>query len=839
MTLPEVSAVAADIDDVLTLLNTALDLGLTVLGVVRTFTTGTLNPLKALLDAVIALCRTALVDLRQLGLYAHVGDLKLLRASSTLRQLKGGYAAYEQRMVARLNDRHDPRRPEFNGNTTVLAIFVYSAVDVAFVNDVLDLSRFQSMRRSYNAFARLLGVSGAAGRNLSLPAIAGLRGTYSSAADRNVGGGATGSAGATMNLALGLSQMLGRTAVTLSWQLAPAPGAPDTEPEPVVPPAGFLVEVSCFAGGLYVGWMAPAPSSTGGADGAGSEDGAPSYYTGTYEEGDTGQPLQLYGGANTLHVPAGLEWEASFDGAALRPGATPVFYYRNPDVPETLHNPCPVVEGRYYNQRTFFVGRDEINLQALTGGGTYTRTLTLDELPLYAPPQQDGTVDLSHAVAPTAVWVRVTAVTDLVTSDTYARLKWDLKPHRSDDDTRVQLVPEFPPETRGVPSPPVQVLLPTPATDVYGLAVQAAVALTFLSRSDIVPADPVTSGRNVPPDTTYRATGLELAARTLGPSTVANPQEYFAARGSSPDAFTRDLARRARTTADALVAAAGNLPPAVLAARAAQFNRLLDWKWSDSTVAGASGNVALRQTLLQSLILSQTTPATTVLARNVYGLPAYWQQQGARTPAVVVAGLQAQYENAGYGADTGGDANEAAPCVYDPVGGAAYYVRQLVPDSIYAVAAEVLNLAGAPSVVNGWRAWRPLVGTSALGLNNRYLQAVEGFMRAVAAGTQGVESAILQVISFLENRVKEIQELIRRLDEFLDVPFAIAIPDLVALPLVVNGTDGVIQGLVGAGNKPTDGPAAYAGGLVILGGGLPSILTELILYIISPSSVSG
>lgn len=837
LTLPEVTDVTSGVSTVLDLLNVSLDLGLSILEIVRTFTPPTLNPIKALLDELITLCHNGLIDLRQLGLYAHLGDFRLLSGGSGFAPLKGGYQGYQRRMVTRLTDRRDLGRPNFSADTQVLALFLYTGVDVSFVNGAVDTTKFQSLRRTGAAFGRLLGMAGIGGRNTALPVPVGLNVAYPFTPTRTSPAGTS----PALAFALASSEILGRDTATVSWNVAPAPGAPDTDPTPTMPPGGFLVEVSCVPNGFFVGWIAPTPSSTGGPGGSGSADGHQSYQTGTYQEGDTGLPLRIFGGIDTIQLDPAIQWDQAFDGTTIRPGAKPVFFFRDPSVPETLHNPFPKLrDGTYVNQKTFFVPRSQINVQALVGG-TYTVTLARNDLPLFGPLKSDGTVDLDHLEAPREVWVRVTSVTDEVTTENYPRLKWAVTPRVDPNAERVSIATPFTTDTRGVPSDIVKVTFPTTQTDNFTLALQTALAIAILSRSDIVQPDAVTHGSA--PETPeqqaqsstaiYRPTGLESAIRNLLPTVVPNPQSYFATRGTSPDSFVRDLYTKITHLADQITAAQGNLPQPLLTTLAPKINTLLSWRWSDSTVSGARSNGGLNQTVLESLATGSIDPGTTVLARNVFSLPGYWQNQGSNTPLGLQAQARADLTESTFGRVV--NVFGAAPVVY--TNGRLWHVRHLIPTEIYTVANEILSLTSAHTAsTGGWVAWRPFGATSPLGGNTRVLQTIEGVLRAASAGTEGVENGIANTISFLEQRVKEIQELIARIDDYLDLPFQVAIPDLVALPLVVQGTDGIVSALASAENKPIDGPGAYSGGLVLVGGGIPSILVDLLLLILGATT---
>ncbi len=86
-------------------------------------------------------------------------------------------------------------------------------------------------------------------------------------------------------------------------------------------------------------------------------------------------------------------------------------------------------------------------------------------------------------------------------------------------------------------------------------------------------------------------------------------------------------------------------------------------------------------------------------------------------------------------------------------------------------------------------------------------------------------------IAFLQARILELQSLINRLIALLNSLKAFDLPAMGGLVVTANGTDGILQALVTADNKPTDSSTAYSAGVVLLSGGLPSILIELLQLI--------
>lgn len=841
MAPPEVAGLLDAVTSVVGYASTALDIGLGILRVVRTFTPGQLDVIRPLVAELLKAVNQLVGDLRSVGLYAHTGDLRQLRSAATLTALRGGYAAYERRWIARLTDRQDLRRPDFSPSTSVVALFVYTAVDLGFVNGVADPATVQPLRQLVGAFGRLLGVPAAGGRNAALPAAAEV--TVGYPFEPTASGTPT---SPSVELARALAGVAGRESAVISWAVAPAPGSPGAEPEPPLPPGGWLVEVCCYAGGFGVGYVAPTPSSTGtGGESSTAAPAATAYTTGLYYEGDTGTPLRIWGGADAYEPGPEVDWTGAWDGETLRRGATPVYFYRDAGAPEVIAEPYGVdrERGIYYNARRFFVGRGSIADQALRGG-RYTFELRREALPLYAPITPEGRLDRAAARAPEVVYVRVTAVSGRVTDSNHPQLKVTVAPRRSPAEERSGWTEPFAADDLGPPSEPVTVTLPAPEDDLYGRALQVAVAVALLSRSDLTPRNAAAAGRAPTADEEaeedgFRPTGLELYGAGLAAEALpGRPQDYWAARDTGPDAWGRDFYGRVVAAADALMRARGSVPREVTAAARPAAERLLAWTWAEGLPAGAPRGEAARtgQTILDSLTAPRREPGTGggALARNPFSLAPWWDSGGARTPASLIDAALEAFPRAGYG--------PRAYWAYQPVvyaGGATprvYYVRSLIPDSVYGDARAILAIAGAAGVrTDGWVAWRPFASTSPWGGAARALAQVGAFMGAVTAGLGTVSDAVDSVIQFLEGRVNELQETLRRLDTYLALPLTVALPDGVVLPLVVNGTAGVVAGLTAAGNKPSDGPTAYAGGLVIIAGGLPSLLTDLILYLVAGS----
>lgn len=815
----------------LELVNTALEIALTVGEVVKTFVTSNLNLARALANQLVASLRNLIRDLFSLGLYVNLGDNDLLRRGVS--NLKGGYPAYERRMLTHLNNRNDPNRPNFTGSSTVLALFYYVGVDVSFVDDLVDPKKFAPLRQFLRAFSSLLGLS-TGGINSSLPVATNLRVEYGSPTNTS-----------TQDFTTALSSLMGRSTIEVLWNVAAAPGGSDQDPNPVVPPSAFIVEVSCYPTGFHVGWMAPTTSGTGGPNGTGST-GAQSYTTGQYQVADTGRPLVIFGGEDSLLLTPDLLWPSGFTpGSTLPSGENPAFFFRDASNPEVIRKAFGKQGATYYNQRSFYVGSDSTLVQMISGG-TYSIRLNVDDLPRYCP-IVNGEIDTNLATTPTAVYVRVTPVTDRVTETNYNQdgSKWKPLARTTDDSILTHIggaQGQGNPGTAdfGTPSSVLEVTIPSAVNDLYGRALQTALAIAVLSRSDLVLPDPVTANEPTVPDPTYRERGLESFAtevfRGLG---ITNPEEYFSTQGLSPQSFAQDIYPKIVRLADRYVATQGGLPRDVVLNLQDTFRDLVDWKWSDATVSGASGNSALRRTILESL--GQTSDVSQmVVARNRYSTRNYWSTI---TPSTVLAPLADKWRNGTFGVTFNGTSLGSSPVIgpSDAAQPDYWFARDLIPQAMYDKARSVLAITSDQtslqrSAQGSWKTVRVFAARAPTGTALAVLTKVEGFLNASLAGLQNVADGILRVISFLEQRVREIQELIKRITTYLDIPFQISFPSAKVLLLITNGMEGVVSGLMGATDKPSEGRTGYAGGGVIVAGSAPALLVELLSAGLSPSA---
>lgn len=120
---------------VLEAINRLLDFSLFVLDFIKAFVRNFLNPLLSIVKKIIAFLKSILIDLRQVGFY-FTSDVPLWEDAS---QLKGGYPAFERRMLARLTNDADPNRPNFSSQSAVFGLYLYADSNLGDFSESLKL----------------------------------------------------------------------------------------------------------------------------------------------------------------------------------------------------------------------------------------------------------------------------------------------------------------------------------------------------------------------------------------------------------------------------------------------------------------------------------------------------------------------------------------------------------------------------------------------------------------------------------------------------------------------------------------------------------------------------
>lgn len=145
------------------------------------------------------------------------------------------------------------------------------------------------------------------------------------------------------------------------------------------------------------------------------------------------------------------------------------------------------------------------------------------------------------------------------------------------------------------------------------------------------------------------------------------------------------------------------------------------------------------------------------------------------------------------------------------------YCRNVFDANIYNQAAFALQIALGPVNASdgGWITAR--LGQLLPDID-QFLDEILAWIKALAAALDSIAKAIRRFIEYLQARIIELQILIQRINAILQNLFRLfsILPAGFILPVVEQGTTGVLRSLVTAQDKPFDGPNFYGGGVVVL-----------------------
>lgn len=819
---PVLDEAKSSIQSVLTVISSALDIVLMIMEISKTFAGGVLNPTRAIIQAVVNALNGTIQDMRQMGLYLHYGDILLMKGDPSLGSIRGGYDGYERRMIGRLLDQSDPGRPKFGSQTSVLVLFFYVAADISQYERVWTFAR-----AIFNFFGGTLAAS-------SLPTPSGVKATF----------GISGTA-ITNLLSMNPFQSSGGSTgapnqVNITWALAPSNNADPGSTFPPIPPYGFIVEISTIPGGLYVAWTAPTPSPTGGRN-----PDVQTMTSGFYVDGDTQEPIQIFGGLASLHLASGTDYNRSATSSGFVTGATPAYLLRSPD--DTNIIPLDLLRGQVESDGKYLFGAVYYTSNTLGPyftGGMYSVTISKDQLPYEADLRK--TSNGKYEIVPdsirqaSTVYVRVFACNSTVKRDT--PFQWDIVRRRANGDEYVK--PYNPPGTvdnkkitvgsRGQPSTILTVCIPSANAVTYLDCVRTALAILVLSRSDLTTSQ------------ASNQTGLEGVSRDILNKLFSsgNIREWLTGN-SSCVSFRRNLLLKVTSVAEDLIRRQ-SIPDGVMASRLTRFQSVVRWKWSDTQVSIDKRALPV-MTVLESLQDSDNVSGVNKNFDSIGSLSAEDSQRFVDV-AIYVEGFGAPLPfNAiatranSAGVTSPAEYNKLPLLVCMDIGDEMISVqetskirriwvaRQLFDTTLLQTCRDILQITATPELAPGeWKYIRFF--PTGVPMLEEVLRQVSQFCQRLADSTQAASDLITNFIDFYKQRVLELQNFISRiqglvnqLDLLLDV-----IPPMEILVTVSQGTEGAVNDLTTANNKPTDGKDAFAAGIVALAGGAPSILVDLI-----------
>ena len=822
-----VIAVIETIDSVLSAVIVILNIVQTILNIVKVFLVGLLDPIRAIVEAIIEELRNIIHDLRQAGFYIH-GDWDLL--DSPYDQLRGGFQAYERRMLKRLLDRRDPNRPDFSSASAALAVFGYLSLE-----DVTLLIEFIMRLRAF------FGVkSPTSGKSFPPPTKPALKfGPYAEgfAAFKNLG------------------EQFGEApdAMVVEWSM------PSTGSLFAPAPAGFLIHVSTEPDGFGVqGLKVQAETSD-------KVESLPALFPVGIDPA-TGTVLRLYGGVCDLEcdIPDSVYESEQGNKVYLTLGANSPLIW-----PSQLEGDIPLGAASYYVGSGF--------LSKLGPGQTLSATIQWDQLPKKITAVNNGSAkpDIESEDAYT-FYVRVRALAktyvDAGSALTGTSISpsvvgsSEIKPYRILKDTIKEttgmILKPLDPKTAvasknfGEASEAAIASFPTDSMLEFMDATRAAIAVLYLTRSDFTEAITDDDGNLIPAINTYlpgAATGLEGFTDML--AKYGDPMNTLYQNDDAPS-FRRKIRKK---IAGHTMRFLSQPPPESVCAHIAEVGAdLITFKWSDINSDWPN------MTIMESMGSNTTLSGIAASPLGIGGSPTQRLRQGRLTTpedlwisrgdvfpisprgAALAAKTDGYYTDMGY--------SDWAPVLYDWNGipvveswGQAdspliiAYIRNLLFDyedgKILQQAQAVLQVAGASTSRSPnqgeWHAVRFF--DQALAPLEGVLSDIEKYLLGILDGLKGMIDKIIAYIDAIQARIYQIQALIEMIRAILNSLKVFDLPSFNALVLVENGTDGLITGLITAENKPDDGVAAYGGGVVAIAGGLPTVILEILALLFPPS----
>jgi hypothetical protein len=843
--LPKLPSVINDtieaINTTLEFLLSLLDIALAALQVVKAFLIGYIDPIAALIEALIAEIEAFLRDLRGLGLYIS-GDFRLIRPPYS--DLLGGFSAFENRMIRRFVDKTDPSRPVLSSSVSILGLFVYASGD---------LSNIPRLLRFLTLATKLINFDLKSTKATLTPVD--LRVLYG----REI---------SDFQLRKSAAEIFGSDTVPpelaeISWGLSAPVLKTPILPFPVPPPHGFLIEVSTVRDGLPVFFDRPLSDSLRGED----QDGGKRQGRSSGRVLDPeGNDFTLFGGVDQLEIESALQYNnAMEDSGKVKDGASRIYVQRtrSDKVPIPL-DALKTSDGRYLLQRTFFLPTTDIFGPSGEGASPnffqrsrYNFTLSVEDLPFEADfeEQSDGTIEVDESTVhrPLTVYARVSIVSDAINSETDFRYVVSARtinapgfPYQVEYDTfdMAGVEQQLSKGDKGQASIPVEVNFPAASSTKFIELVQAALAVLILSRSDL---EVGSAESDFEDGMAATSTGLENL-RDLVPQIISspNPNEFFEladddSEVSDVEVFRATLLDGVRGVASELYRRMGSTTQLEeLLLESASI--LTTFQWSDAEAfQGLTGNQQpvspYEETILGSLEDFGTVPGiargplTTglgiqrgSLSRKIGRLavtedriPGFYQKVEGRSLFVVGSA----------------DNSPVLSIAYRDRTTRLFFCRNLFPQEIYQAARQVLGVAASASLkptADG--EWIALRLASLFPPLDAALDTIFEWARTLGSGTSSIVDAAVEYIEFLESRILELQSLLDRIDSLIDSIITIQLPSFASIFLAGNGADEILAKFVSSGNKPVDSITSYGVGFVWLFTLGPSSVIDLIDFLV-------
>tara|TARA_X000000950_G_C13913238_1_gene659825 strand:+ start:2913 stop:5603 length:2691 start_codon:yes stop_codon:yes gene_type:complete len=850
---PVLEPIITAINTFLELVIVILDITLVVLDIVKVFIVGLLSPLLAVIDAIIALFESLANDLRKAGFYARFD--KFNADGKTFEQhmatKKGGFEAFESRCFNWLIDSSDPKRPDFSTASGTLGLVFYGSVD---------FEEFMKLIRMIQSLMRLFG--GDPYTPLAQP-------TKLKCDMKLFGGGPFGVS------KVGFSKMWDTESATLpsiaglTWGHAASPHSPLGLALPPRPPDCSIIEISTTPEGFFAGATRNA---------AGPTD--PKRIKSEFIEaplGIGGGPLKIYGGTQTL-VKSG----SMHNGVPLNDPGTDggLWFVKDKNDAEPIYLKQWVeaekAKGAAIGQSQIVIHHGSVMnmffpnfeydleyescpypIKKVVGGKPEPESERAREVYVRISSGNEGCAELS-------------ANKDLTANDSDASTGYRIENLiNSADPLRAYCFPKA--AKRSKPSQMLKVRFPSESQRIFTQMIRNAACIAYLCRGGIDDAFDDPENKPTHPSgflPLYKKLAIYMDGGELAYNDTA------AGWGSR-----KKIATAARRIADDFTTIAGFIPDSVfdslVEAHAHNLNFLMSmrlgpgtasnktdsiipsfsdqiqdatgitfssWKLDDgledlythcSKREGGIGfhmnfpcftgdNVDLYRSAVTETGLGmdpQFTPSTSGSKFTV-------AQAGMFLDAVPIVTAYAKMENLD---DTKNWDSDEWVKQMDELGKVILLPARIVftTDQLRSALA-IMNIAtNLSGDAKGWVAFTPFDGF--LEPVEEFFEKIVNWLKIFREGILAVIKQILDYIRMIEARILELQQLIRKIQAILSM-FAdfVVSADLHMLVVSGAGTQGLISEFMTAEEKPSDGPDAYGMGGIVVTGGLPLIILDII-----------
>lgn len=767
-----------------------LNLTQSILNIIKAFLIGVLDPLRPLVEAIIAEIQALISDLRQAGFYLH-GDWNLFDWNTYYSDLLGGYEEYQNRMLGRLLDGSDPSRPNFSPQSATLGLFLYATSgDVGLLIEII------------KQIVDFFGQKDLMGNSSPFPPPQNPKVLFSS----------TNWIGKPIFVESGkLTERPEKISVT--WTYPSGGGVPFLNGPA---PKSYIIHVSTIPDGFNVIAMQP-------KDDTSKETESLQVITGAVVDPITNGPLVVYGGLSDLDA-----FENKED-----PRAPKLYLSTNPNEP-LIDASLLEQNGEKIFGKSFVVGTGFFN--KLAAGSPITALIEVSELPKTADiVNVGGKAQLENIRESDVYYIRVRGCTFESSAGLKSPIENDFPIYtiNESDVRKARAGAIYPivntPASYTKASSSVEAKLPTEKALSYQKAVQTAIAILLLSRANFSKKpEEVTFAKG-----TYQEggeTGLESIGRPLLQTYNIGDSLY---KSNNPTNFRNAILKLSEEIQSSLQNISSP-PDSVIDSIEESIQVLLTTTLPDRFFDEPLTILEALENSTKSLGIGANPLCrgqSKKVIKQVY-LTSY-KSGPQRLPCFYVSRTLPTYTSWVMGSGSG----DYSPIMYNDqdTSISPIFIRNwLVEQNEGELLNAAKTLLGVANVRKnpkdgGWLAVR-LLPQFAPGAEE-ILDKLEAFLEGILDSLESIADKIIAIIESIQARIYQLQAILEYIKALLESLTSASLPGIAGLVLVENGTAGLAGALISSGNKPISSPTDYSAGVVVVAGGLPSILLDLLYAI--------